>query len=159
MNRLKGRFKRNYIKNEQEETIPYYPQQEQVEEQYERQYQYAPLPPEIHPQDNTPLAIVKEVKKRPSPKGTLPTVISGVPVDLHILEDYLIKTSPFALKTIIRYHNARTIEEIKGYGKGPGMKMNSKTLILIMLCIGMAVLGILMLTILPDLLGMFSGGI
>lgn len=159
MTRFKDRLRRNeeYIPDE---NLPYFPPGGGEEQYYEEPPQYAPPPPSPIEEDTTPLAIAKEVRKRPSLKETLPTVIGGVPVDLHILEDYLVKTSPFALKTIIRYHNARTVEEIKGYGKaGVGVKLNSKTIILVLLCVGMAVLGLLMLTIMPELLETFSGSV
>ena len=157
------RFRERLRKFENQDFIsedePAYPQEEdEYYEEYRPQPQQISYPPQPQEVDNTPLAIAKEVQMNPSPKGVLPTVIGGVPVDLHILEEYLVKVSPYALKTIIRYHNARTIEEIKNYGKSSGFKINSKTIILIVLCIGMAILGILMITVLPDIMNMFAGG-
>jgi len=158
MTNLRDRLRKredNIVDDYEEEEVPYY----YPNERYIEEPRYPPPPsPVQETEDNSPLAIVKEVKKRPSPKGTLPTTIGGVPVDLHILEDYLVKTSPYAIKTIMRYHSARTIEEMRGTAGVSGIKMNSKTIILIMLCIGMVVLGILMLTVMPDILAMFGAG-
>jgi len=110
-------------------------------------------------EDTSPLSIVKEIKENPSQKGTFETVIGGVPVDLHILEDYLVRTSPFALKTVMRYHNARNMEEIKNYSRGPNLKMNSKVIIWIILAVGMAMLGIFMMMFMPQIMQMFQGGL
>ena len=109
--------------------------------------------------DRSPLSIIKEIKENPSQKGTFKTMIGGVPVDLHVLEDYIVRTSPFALKTVMRYHNARNMEEIKNYSRGPNLKMNSKTIIWIILAIGMAMLGIFMMMFMPQIMEMFQGGI
>lgn len=106
-----------------------------------------------------PLAILDEIKKRPTPKGAKAIMIGGRPLDLHILEDYVVKVSPYHLRTILRYHNARTIEEIKNYSQrfgGKGMKMS--TIILILLVIGMGVLGVVLMLFLPDIMAMFQGG-
>ena len=51
------------------------------------------------------------------------------------------------------------LEEIKNYSRGPNIKMNSKTLILIIMLIGVAMLGLFMIMFLPDILQMFSGGL
>lgn len=109
-------------------------------------------------EDQSPLSIVREVQKHPAPKGTHETIIGGVPVDLHILEDYLVKTSPFALKTVMRYHNARNMEEIKNYSSGSKIKFNSKMLIGVLLAVGVAVLGIVMIFFMPQIMATFQGG-
>ena len=108
--------------------------------------------------DRSPLAIVNEIKEEPSEKGTLKTFIGGTPVDLHILEDYLVKTSPFALKTVMRYHNARNMEEIKNYSRGPNVKVNSKFWIMIIVLIGVVCLGLFMIMFLPKILQSFQMG-
>jgi len=143
--------------NQRREMIP-------DEELQEELQQYEAVQPvrrddEDDTEDNSPLSIVKEIKENPSQKGTFSTIIGGIPVDLHVLEDYLVRTSPFALKTVMRYHNARNMEEIKNYSRGPNIKMNSKTLILIIMLIGVAMLGLFMIMFLPDILQMFSGGL
>jgi hypothetical protein len=128
-----------------------YPPQQHIPQQYQTE------PPQ--PEPSSPLSILDEIEEDPSPKGTAPIKLGGRPIDLHVLEDYVVKISPYSLKTILRYHNARTIEEMKGYSKGVGLKMKSGTIILIIVAIAMAVLGILMMTLMPDILGNFSGGL
>jgi len=109
-------------------------------------------------EQKSPLSVLEEIRKYPTPKNTFATVIGGRPVDLHAMEDYLLKISPYGLKTILRYHNARTIEEIKNYAKlGGGGKLNSKFWILIIFFIGLAVLGVIILLFLPDIMNMLSG--
>jgi hypothetical protein len=160
-----------------------YPEEQQQfeEEEFGTQQPYqVPIPPPPSPQQvqdyqdytkrqreveeerfqNNPMAILDEIKKAPSPKGTHPIIIGGRPIDLHMLEDYVIRTSPYSLKTIMRYHNARTIEEIKGYAKGFGGKgINGRTILLIMLAIGMAVIGIMVIFFMPQIMEFFQGGI
>lgn len=110
--------------------------------------------PEIHPVlDRSPLAILDEVKHNPSPKGSYPTIIGGRPVDLHDLEDYLLKISPYSLKTIMRYHQARTIEELRRYSKGKGSTFNMKIIWIILMIIGMIGLGIFVILFLPQIMG------
>jgi hypothetical protein len=107
-----------------------------------------------------PLSILDEIKKRPSPKGAKVIMIGGRPLDLHTIEDYVVRVSPYHLRTILRYHNARTIEEIKNYSQRFGGKgMKGSTLILILLAVGMGILGVILMVFLPDILKMFSGGI
>lgn len=172
MSRLRDRFKgsRNmdtadipYYPPEQPQQYEQYPYQEEYyqqteqppQQQYERQSQ---LSPNVQPaSDKSPLSILDEIKNLPSRKGTHPTIIGGIPVDLHSLEDYIIRISPYNIKTLMRYHNARTLEEIKGFGR-PGMKMNSKSLILLILAIGMAVLGIFFIFFMPKIMAGFQGG-
>ena len=143
-----------------EEVYPEYPPQQQVapppQPQYVPQYRERP---QRQNDGESPLSILDEIKSRPAPKGSAPVMIGGRPVDLHDLEEYVIKISPYSLKTILRYHNARTIEELKSYSRMPSMKMNSKTLILIMVAVGMAILGFVFVFFMPEILAMFQGGI
>lgn len=107
-----------------------------------------------------PLAILEDIKNQPSPKGTYPVMIGGRPLDLHALEEYVVKISPQSLTTLLRYRNARTIEEIKGYGKGfSGVKMKGSTIILLLAAVGMGILGIILMLFLPEIMAMFQGGI
>lgn len=129
-----------------------YQQSKQPKEPSQDQYEDVPS------KDTSPLAVLDEIKRSPSPKGAYPTLIGGRPIDLHDLEDYLLKISPYALKTILRYHNARTIEEIKGYAKGlGGSKFNFRFILLILLAVGMAVIGILVLLYMPQIMAFFKG--
>ena len=138
----------------EEELAEYYQQQQMMQQEQQRleQLQKRQKQQQIQvPKAKAPLAILEEIKQNPSPKGTLPVLIGGRPIDLHILEDYIIKISPHALKTILRYHNARTIEEIKNYSRGPQLKVKSGFWILIIALIGILILGLFVLMFAPQL--------
>jgi len=156
LGRLKKRFQSDYDEIYAEE-LPYY---EPVPEQQYQQPQEEYYQPEEQPMDTSPLSILEEIQKIPSPKGTFPLLIGGKPVDLHAIEDYVVRISPFNIKTILRYHNARTIEEVKGYGRfGGSLKVNSKTILIILFAVGMAVLGILFIFFMPQIMQSFQAGI
>jgi len=180
MGRLDNRIKKYSEKagNIQQENMKNYEEIPQPEEYYEEpqeEYYEEPAEQEVRQHINPyrqqqpqgpqyveegPLSILDEIKALPTPKGTYKTMISGIPVDLHALESYIPKISPYGLKTLMRYHNARTIEEIRGYTKfGSGKKLNMSTLIIIIVMIGMALLGIFMLMFMPQILEMLQGGI
>ena len=180
MGRLDNRIKRysEKVGNIQQEEMENYREVPQPEEYYEEpqeEYYEEPAEQEVMPYFNPykqqplqgpqhieegPLSILDEIKALPTPKGTFKTMISGIPVDLHALEDYIPKISPYGLKTLMRYHNARTIEEIRGYTKfGSGKKLNMSTIIIIIVMIGMALLGVFVLMFMPQILEMFQGGI
>jgi len=140
-----------------EEEVAEYYQQQLEERQQQQQQQY--IAEEVQRKEDaqkSPLAILDEIKLNPSPKGTLPVLIGGRPIDLHILEDYIVKISPHALKTILRYHNARTIEEIKNYSRGPILKIKSGFWFLIIGLIAICVLGVVVLMFAPQLTAMFK---
>ena len=148
------------------EQYPPQPPQQQYQEPINYDTRRIPMPePDYQQQvqqqieERSPLSILDEINERPSEKGTHPIQIGGRPIDLHVLEDYVVKISPYSLRTILRYHNARTIEEMKGYSKGVGLKMSSGTIILIMLIIGMAIVGILMMTMFPDMMQGISNAV
>ena len=146
----------------QNQYQPQVPQQQHQPQHFPQQPQMSvplpPRPPQRPAEDRGPLSILDMIKERPSDKGTFQMSIGGRPVDLHVLEDYITKISPFALRTILRYHNAKTIEEMKGYSRGRPMKMNMGTIMLIMLAIGMGVLGLIVMFYMPEIMNMFQGG-
>ena len=145
-----------YYEEPQEE---YYEGQQEEPQQYIRQNVNPFREQQQYMVEEGPLSIIEEIKRLPTPKGTYKTMISGVPVDLHALEEYIPKISPYGLKTLMRYHNARTIEEIRGYTRfGSGKKINMGTIIIIMVMVGMAVLGVCILLFMPSILEMFQGG-
>ena len=101
------------------EEIAYYQQQEEILRQKALEGQRR-LQEEEEEDDeisyrDVPVQRAIEIKRKPTPKGYFETVIGGIPVDLHALEDYLVTTSPFAIKTLMRYNNAEMIEDIKNY--------------------------------------------
>jgi len=166
VNRLKEKVIRAQQQNQQaidEEYYEDYTEQQPgqpTEEDMRRYYQQRYLEESKLAQEDAikpPLAILDEIKEQPSPKGTLPVLVGGRPVDLHVLEDYIVKISPHALKTILRYHNARTIEEIKNYSRGPVVKSKGMGFwILIIALIGIVVVGIMILMFAPELTSMMK---
>lgn len=130
-------------------------------------------PPVQHPkyiddeygESRSPAKLAGEIERDPSPKGSLEVMIGGRPIDLHQLEDYLVwKTSPYVIKTLMRYHNAKTVEEVKGYAlprfglsgrKGGGG--GGRTLLLILGLAGVAIVGFLILMFMPQILDFFKG--
>jgi len=145
----------------------YYPQEQEEEQYYDEDYpdleKYRNMRDEIDnkqlipPTEEGPLSIIDEIKKMPSPKGAHPTILNGVPVDLHVLEDYIIRISPYNIRTVNRYHSARTVEEIKGYGRFGTVKMKKMNVILLILLVGMAVLGIILIMFMPQITEMLQG--
>lgn len=127
-------------------------QQKEEEEEDEEEDEYESY-------KDVPIKKAIDIKRDPTPKGYFPTIISGVPVDLHALEEYIVKTSPFAIKTLLRYDNARNIEDIKNYStKTSGKKkMDAKFFILIILAIFLLVGGVVVMLFMPDIIAMFQG--
>lgn len=137
------------LPQEQSEQSPFVPSEHYTQQMPNVYYQE---------QDKSPLSVLEEIRKYPTQKGTFATIIGGRPVDLHELEDYLLKASPYGLKTILRYHNARTIEEIKNYSRiGGAGKLNTKFWLMLILFIGLAIVGIAIIIFLPQIMGFFSG--
>ena len=153
---------------QQEEMIRH--QRQQEEEEYQQaQQQYIDQPNAQEEEEyedeisysDVPIQKAIEIKHNPTPKGYFQTIIGGSPVDLHALENYLVTTSPFAIKTLMRYNNAEMIEDIKNYStKGTGRKkMDMKVIFLILLAAGMAVAGIFVMMFMPDLMATFQAGL
>lgn len=140
-------------------------EQQQLMDEYQQRQQAQPIEEEEPEEDeyetykDVPIKRAIDIQKKPTPKGYFPTIISGIPVDLHALEEYIVKTSPFAIKTLLRFDNARNIEEIKNYStKSSGKKkMDSKFFLLLFLGIALAIGGILVIFFMPELIGMFKG--
>ena len=107
----------------------------------------------------SPVKLAVEIEKKPTPKGVLELKIGGRPIDLHQMEDYMVwKINPYNMKTLMRYHNAKTMEEIKSYSRrrsGGGMPL--RTIMLIMLLIGMSVVGLIMVMFMPQIMQFFRG--
>jgi len=120
--------------------------------------------PEEEPEtsyEDVPIQIARDIKKQPTPKGYFRTTLFGIPIDLHSLEDYIVKTSPFAIKTLMRFDNARNIEEIKQYStKTTGRKkLDMKVFLFIILGIIIIVVGFIMITKGPEIMELFKGGL
>jgi len=170
-----GRLRDKLTGNVNTEEAPHYqPVDEGVRERYPEEYEQYPeeyySPEEYYPPDDryverreknayAPLAILDEIKERPSKKGVFKTIIQGKPVDLHALESYVLKISPYMMRTILRYRSIRTIEEARNVAGRKPMKFNSKSLILLLLAIGLGVLGIIFIFFMPQIMQMFKGGV
>ena len=104
-------------------------------------------------------SLATDIENNPTPEGVMRKTFSGRPLDLHMLEDYLVwKTSPLAIKTILRYGHAKTIEDIRGLlSAGDRAKGNPKTMIMIILAIILLVGGVLFLLYGPQLSSIMGG--
>jgi len=98
------------------------------------------------------------IENKPSPKGGLRKVLSGRPLDLHMLEDYLVwKTSPLEIKTILRYGHSKTIEDMRGYlSSADRAKGNPKMLIMIAIAIILLIGGAVFLLYGPQMGGLLG---
>ena len=145
-------------------------EQESDQERYMREQQYAiqqqqlQLQREQEERDSgfgdtrNPVSIAKNVENHPTPPGVCQIMIGGRPIDLHMFEDYLVwKVSPYQLRTLLRYHNARTIEEIKNYSLRPTLKMKSGTLMLVVVAILMLIGGLAIFIFMPEITAMLQG--
>jgi len=94
-----------------------------------------------------------DIENNPSPEGALRVSFSGRPLDLHMLEDYLVwKTSPLEIKTILRYGHAKAVEDFRGlFTAGQRAKGNPKMLIMIVLAIILMIGGIFFLMYGPNM--------
>ena len=146
------------------ELVPYFPpagSEEDIDEEprYEEQRR---LPKERHfrkfgfTKDSYKMA--STVENDPSPKGVLKKVFCGRPIDVHMLEDYLVwRTSPLTIKTILSYGHSKTIEDMRGLlPLGERARGNSKMLVLIILAIILLVGGVMFLLYGPQLTQMFQ---
>lgn len=134
------------------------------ERMMEPEPEYSPIPEEeaVEPYtkpDETDTQTLDDISKDRTPKGLVTETIQGVPVDLHSLEGYILKISPRAIKNIMDSDATRIYQEAMNMRSTQGKKLSSKTWILILLCVGMAFLGIFLLMFLPDIIAMFSGGV
>lgn len=125
-----------------------------------QQYQYQKkIIKDDYGDSRSPVKLAIEIEKKPTPKGVLELKIGGRPIDLHALEDYTVwKINPYNMKTLMRYHNAKTMEEVKSYAQrrsGSGMPL--RTIMLIMLLVGMAAIGIIMVMYMPQIMQFFRG--
>ncbi|GAH35216.1 unnamed protein product, partial [marine sediment metagenome] len=101
MSLLNNRLRVNQQRQQQQEYEEYQPTEEELEAYYyqqqmeEQQRQQEQEEAErLEDASKAPIAILEEIRKHPSPKGTLPVIIGGRPIDLHVLEDYIVKISP-----------------------------------------------------------------
>jgi len=116
------------------------------------------------PDITNPHLMYQDIVANPSPRGSYPIRIMGRPIDVNSLEQYLIfKISPRTITTLMRYNDAKSIEEIKGYTKrftGKGRKSGLGMIILISIgAIGVILVGYLFLNgTIPNFLRTMFGG-
>jgi len=112
-------------------------------------------------ESTNPHTLYKDIITKPSPKGKHPMTIMGRPLDLAKLENYLVyKISPKTITTLIRYGDARAIEDIKGYSKRTGIKFKGGIIWIILGALVIMILGYFLFTTdMTSLMGGLFGGI
>jgi len=81
-----------------------------------------------------PHSLYKEVITDPADKDVHRMTLFGRPVDLAMLENYLIfKVSPRTVTTLMRYNDVKAIEETRGLSKRKPLKMAKSGMIWIIL--------------------------
>jgi len=108
---------------------------------------------------SNPHSLFKDIVNQPTPKGTYKVRVFGRPVDLASLENYLIyKISPKTVTTLMRYNDARSIEDVKGYSKRPRIRLGKSGLIWIILGAAvLLILGLIFLSSGPNMTEMMRG--
>lgn len=175
MNRLKRRLERYAVPPNQ----PEYPPDQQPE--YTDDSGYEEEQPQLQPQSplvqeydrlqqkakeyqreiaaieaGNPHTLHKDVILKPSPKGKLPVTVMGRPVDLAMLENYVIhKISPKTITTLMRYNDVKAIEDVKGYSKRPPIKLKGSLIWVIIGAIAIIVVGYVLMT--TDVTTMMKG--
>jgi len=109
-----------------------------------------------------PHTLRREIVTDPTPKGVYEMQIFGRPIDLAMLENYVVhKISPKSIVTLMRYNNSKTMEEIKGYSKRPPIKIKGSIIWMIIGAGALLAIGIYFLTSgasMSDIMqGMFGG--
>jgi len=105
---------------------------------------------------NNPNTLHKEIVSNPSHKGRYPITIMGRPIDMSKLENYLVyKISPRTITTLIRYGDARAIEDIKGYSKKRPIRFKGGIIWIILGAIVILILGYILMS--TDVTAFFSG--
>jgi len=129
--------------------------QKLAQEEYNKQQKMA--------EATNPHQLYTDIVTNPSPPDQYKMRIMGRPIDVNSLEQYLIfKISPRTITTLMRYNDAKSIEEIKGYTRGPNIKASKGLGLLILIIIGafmMIAVGYLFLNgTIPNLLRGIMGG-
>ena len=170
MTRLSRRIRNNIYDYIDEERM-YYEDEKEQDNQYQREYQYEQqIPRELLQKEHNydeqesafgesrdPTAFAKEIEKDQTPPGLGVIRIGGRPIDLHMLEDYMVwKISPYQLRTVLRYRNARVMEEIKNYSSLPVMRIKGSSILWILLAVGLGIVGFIIVTMMPQLTDFFK---
>jgi len=107
-------------------------------------------------EQNSPYHTYRDIQLNPSPKGSYPITIMGRPLDLGMLENYVVyKISPRTITTLLRYNEAKNLEEMRNMSRKPMFKAGKGILWIIIGAIAVIFLGFLFLT--TDMSGMMQG--
>jgi len=147
------------------EQNPYEDYQQQMQQsplvqEYDRLQQRARMyEKELEAIERTnPHSLRKDIVTDPTPKGVYEVSIFGRPIDLSMLENYVVhKISPKTITTLMRYNNSKTMEEIKGYSKRPPIKIKSNLILMILGAVVLLGLGLFFLTNGPSMSDFFQG--
>ena len=102
-----------------------------------------------------PHKLFRDIIRRPSPKGAYQMTIMGRPIDLSMLENYMVfKISPKTITTLMRYNDAKTLSEL-GFAKRKPLKINWGLLLTIFIII--IVVAMLLIVTKGDITGFFKG--
>ena len=167
MNRLKRRLERYAVPPQQPEYPPNYQPDYQPDYPEEQQPQPQPQPQSQLVQEydrlqqrakeyqreiaaieaNNPHTLHKDVILKPTSKGKLPVTVMGRPVDLAMLENYVIhKISPKTITTLMRYNDVKAIEDVKGYSKRPPLKLKGSLIWIILGAIAILIVGYILMS-------------
>jgi len=137
-----------YIQQDQQSLAREYDRLQQKAVEYQKELKVV--------ESGNPHTMFKEIITNPSPKGRCPMTIMGRPLDMSKLENYLVyKISPKTITTLIRYGDARAIEDIKGYSKKRPIRFKGGVIWIIIGALVIMILGYLLFT--TDMTALFGG--
>jgi len=120
MGKLENKFKELYNNKRKSNLVEEY---EKLQEEAQNEYIN-----EIEAIKKTdPYRKYTEIISRPSPRGAYMMNLRGYPIDVNALENYLVfRMTPRSIVTAMRYSDARSLEEFKGYTKYSQLRSLSK---------------------------------
>ena len=105
-----------------------------------------------------PHTLYKEIVTNHSPKHKYEVTLMGRPIDMSLLENYLIyKVSPKTTVTLMKFNEGKILEEIKGFSKRRPIKFKGGSILVIIGAIVLLVIGIIVLTQGSSFSAMFQG--
>lgn len=104
-----------------------------------------------------PLGELYDIKRDPVPKSVCEEEIYGVPMDWHDLENFVIKLSPTNYVTMLKLRDQDKADYDKRFKVRKSM-MSGKIIILILVAVGLAIGGVIMLMFMPEILAFFQQG-
>ena len=107
-------------------------------------------------ESTNPHSLYKDIVTKPSPKGKFPVTITGRPLDLAKLENYLVyRISPRAVTTLMRYNDSLVRAETLGFSKRRPIKTKSGIIWIIIGAAIILILGYFLMT--QNISGVFQG--